>query len=283
MIKDRKKIYIGELIYMWVLFFIGLCMLLEIYFIMYSKCSSRKLIINLAFVACVSLFLIKEYLGIKMRLKVEDPEINYFINIFTNLLLFFNIFNFIIINECTKSELYVIVLGKIIIAKYIIDIMYLTIYSTDGKWFLFLLSTLVLLSLLNENNLEIVTITTTLITTAYGRTFLKNIFTDQITDYKGRKLNLDDSNVILDKLEYKLMKGNILLIIAHIIVFLTERIRGMCLYKDLLVFLGIEDSYFIGIFRLIILSAVYIISISKLGLRIKTIIFNFLMKDRNDI
>lgn len=79
MIKDRKKIYIGELIYMWVLFFIGLCMLLEIYFIMYSKCSSRKLI--------------------------------------TNLLLFFNIFNFIIINECTKSELYVIVLGKIIIAK----------------------------------------------------------------------------------------------------------------------------------------------------------------------
>ncbi|MDY6080574.1 MAG: hypothetical protein SPI61_07610 [Ezakiella sp.] len=277
MIKDRKKIYIGVLIS------IVLCMAVQIYFIMNSTCSSRKLIINLTFGTCVSLFFIKEYLDIKMKLKSEEPEINYFINIITNLLLFFNIFNFIIINEFNNSELYVIALEKFIIAKYLIDILYITIYSNDGKWFLFLFITLIIFSILNKNNLEIVTITTTLITTVYGRTFLKNIFSDQINDYLVSIKDGKDYDAIIDKLEYKLIKGNVLLIITHIVVFLTERIRELCVYKDLIAFLDIKDSYFIGIFRIIIVSAVYIISISKLGLRIKNIIFNFLMKDRNDI
>lgn len=277
MIKDRKKIYIGVLIS------IVLCMAVQIYFIMNLTCSSRQLIINLTSGTCVSLFFIKEYLDIKMKLKSEEPEINYFINIITNLLLFFNIFNFIIINEFNNSELYVIALEKFIIAKYLIDILYITIYSNDGKWFLFLFITLIIFSILNKNNLEIVTITTTLITTVYGRTFLKNIFSDQINDYLVSIKDGKDYDAIIDKLEYKLIKGNVLLIITHIVVFLTERIRELCVYKDLIAFLDIKDSYFIGIFRIIIVSAVYIISISKLGLRIKNIIFNFLMKDRNDI
>lgn len=277
MIKDRKKIYIGVLIS------IVLCMAVQIYFIMNLTCSSRQLIINLTSGTCVSLFFIKEYLDIKMKLKSEEPEINYFINIITNLLLFFNIFNFIIINEFNNSELYVIALEKFIIAKYLIDILYITIYSNDGKWFLFLFITLIIFSILNKNNLEIVTITTTLITTVYGRTFLKNIFSDQINDYLVSIKDGKDYDAIIDKLEYKLIKGNVLLIITHIVVFLTERIRELCVYKDLIAFLDIKDSYFIGIFRIIIVSAVYIISISKLGLRIKNIIFNFLMKERNDI
>lgn len=277
MSKDRKKIYIGVLIS------IIFCMSVQKYFIMYSNCSSRKLIINLTFGTCILLFCIKKYLGIKMKLKSEEPEINFFINIFTNLLLFFNILNYIIINEFNNSEFYVIALGYGIIVKYLIDILYITVYSNDGKWFLFLFITLIIFSILNKNNLEIVTITTTLITTVYGRTFLKNIFSDQINDYMVSIKDGKDSDVILDKLEYKLIKGNVLLIITHIVVFLTERIREVCVYKDLIAFLDIKESYFIGIFRIIIVSAVYIISISKLGLRIKNIMFNFLMKDRNDI
>lgn len=249
---------------------------------MISKC----VFIRIVDLTIIFLYFIKEIWRERTDLKIRKPESNFIIECFWNINLLFDVMLLTQLYDVQNKALFLRLWTStiiVVICSSVIRLYHFIKYSKDGKWFLFLFITLIILSLLNKNNLEIVTITTTLVTTVYGKTFLKNIFSDQITEYKVRKLNLNDSNAILDKLEYKLMKGNILLIIAHIIVFLTERIRGMCLYKKLLVFLGIEDSYFIGIFRLIILSAVYIISISKLGLRIKTIIFNFLMKDRNDI
>lgn len=270
MSKDRK-IYLGVLIS------IIISISVEIYFILYSNCTSRKIIINLTFGTCVLLFCIKKFLGIKMKLKSEEPEINYFTNIFTNLLLFFNVLNYITINKFNNGELYIRVLGAGIIAKYVIDIISFIIYSEDGKLFILSFILVFILGSFDKDSQENITIITTLLTTIFGRTVLKNIFKTQIKNHDIDRKLTDDST--LENMEYKLSMLNIIVIFTQIIIFATEPLRNLDYYNKLVKQIIMGDKIIIGFIRVLILVITYILIKSKLGKRFKDILFDLLIRD----
>ena len=83
---------------------------------------------------------------------------------------------------------------------------------------------------------------------------------------------------MLDRLEYRIAMANIQLIVAQVIIFLTESIRDKCVYKWILQKLAICDSLFIGLIRLFILTLIYIFFVSKCGKNFKEKVFNFFIK-----
>lgn len=84
---------------------------------------------------------------------------------------------------------------------------------------------------------------------------------------------------MLDRLEYRIAMANIQLLIAQIIIFLTESIRDKRAYKWILRKLLICDSLFIGLIRLVILTLIYIFFVSKRGKNFKEKVFNFLIRN----
>lgn len=128
-----------------------------------------------------------------------------------------------------------------------------------------------------KNNQEIITIATTLITVVFGRIVLKNIFANEIYGYK--KKSTMSEGATLDRLEYRIAMANIQLIVAQIIIFLTESIRDKCAYEWILKKLAVCDSLFIGLIRLVILTLIYIFFVSKCGKNFKEKVFDFLIKE----
>lgn len=85
--------------------------------------------------------------------------------------------------------------------------------------------------------------------------------------------------VTLDRLEYKIAMANIQLLVAQIVIFLTEGFRHKCAYKRILEKLAVCDSFFIGLIRLLILTIIYIFFVSKCGKNFKEKVFNLLIKE----
>lgn len=128
-----------------------------------------------------------------------------------------------------------------------------------------------------KDNQEIITIVTTLITAVFGRIVLKNIFANEIEEHK--KKGTMSEGATLDRLEYRIALANIQLLIAQIVIFVTESIRDKCVYKRILEKLAVCDSLFIGIIRFVILTIIYIFFVYKCGKNFKKKVFNFLIKE----
>lgn len=129
----------------------------------------------------------------------------------------------------------------------------------------------------SKDNQEIITIVTTLITAFFGRIVLKNIFANEIDEHK--KKSAMSEGATLDRLEDRIAMANIQLLVAQIVIFLTEGFRNKCAYKRMLEKLAVCDSFFIGLIRLFILTLIYIFFLSKCGKNFKEKVFNFLIKE----
>lgn len=83
-----------------------------------------------------------------------------------------------------------------------------------------------------KDNQEIITIATTLITAVFGRIVLKNVFANEIDGYK--KKSTMSEGATLDRSDYRIAMANIQLLVAQIVIFLTEGFRHKCAYKRIL-------------------------------------------------
>lgn len=243
-------------------------------------CSSKEKILGIVYLLTYIIYLIKFVLLFKFDLMIKEPMSTYGKELLSDVFFLINTLLFIDVNKSEKIEECIWVVIFTFIGIFIIKSLEFII-SKDGKELSIYSIFVFVFSRFNKENMEIITIFTTLFTTAFGRIVIKNVFGNQIIDYE--KNQGKEKEDILDKLEYKLMKGNILLIIAHLIIFLTERFRGTCTYKHVLDLIGLKDKYFIGLLRLAIISAVYVFSISKFSIKIKNLVFNFLIKERKRI
>lgn len=243
------------------------------------KCMVSSTVISL--ISCVTYvtYFIKEILRIKWDLIIKDPTQTFGIEIVGDLLLLVNILIFIKINKFNDSNnlvIYACIFWIVLFAIKFIQFIKSICCKDREKLFFFTVIYLAL-SMFSKENQEIITIVTTLITVVFGRIVLKNIFANEIDGYK--KKSTMSEGAMLDRLEYRIAMANIQLIVAQIIIFLTESIRNKCVYKRILEKLAVCDSLFIGFIRFIILIIIYIFFVSKCGKHFKERVFNLLIKE----
>lgn len=243
------------------------------------QCMVSSTVISL--ISCVTYvtYFIKEILRIKWDLIIKDPTQTFGIEIVGDFLLLVNILIFIKINKFNDSNnlvIYACIFWIVLFAIKFIQFIKSILYKDRKKFFFFIVIYLAL-SMFSKENQEILTIVTTLITVVFGRIVLKNIFSNQIDGYNKNKGMSEGA--MLDRLEYRIAMANIQLIVAQVIIFLTESIRDKCVYKWILQKLAICDSLFIGLIRLFILTFIYIFFVSKYGKNFKEKVFNLLIKE----
>lgn len=136
-----------------------------------------------------------------------------------------NILIFIKINKFNDSNNLVIYACIFWIVLFVIKFIQCikSICCKDRERFFFFTVIYLALSMFSKKNQEIITIVTTLITVVFGRIVLKNIFANEIYGYK--KKSTMSEGATLDRLEYRIAMANIQLLIAQIIIFLTEGFR----------------------------------------------------------
>lgn len=234
-------------------------------------------VISLIFGFTSVTYIVKEILRIKWDLMIKDPMQTFAIEIVGDFLLLVNILIFIKINKFNDSNNLVIYACILWIVVFVLKFIEFIRCYKDKMKLLFFIAIYLVLSSFNEENQEIITIATTLITVVFGRIVLKNIFANEIYGYK--KKSTMSEGATLDRLEYRIAMANIQLIVAQIIIFLTESIRNKCVYKRILEKLAVCDSLFIGFIRFIILIIIYIFFVSKYGKNFKEKVFNFLIKE----
>ena len=243
------------------------------------KCMVSSTVISLISCGAYVTYIIKDILRIKWCLMIKEPMQTFAIEIVGDLLLLVNILIFIKINKFNDSNNLVIYACILWIALFLIKFIQFikSIDHQDREKFIFFIAIFIALSSFSKDNQEIITIVTTLITVVFGRIVLKNIFANEIDGYK--KKSTMSEGAMLDRLEYRIAMANIQLIVAQIIIFLTESIRDKCAYKWILRKLLVCDSLFIGLIRFVILTIIYIFFVSKCGKNFKEKVFNILIKE----
>lgn len=83
-------------------------------------------------------------------------------------------------------------------------------------------------------------------------------------------------DTIIDRLEYKLASVNITIILAQIIIWITNSLNCLNFIEDLSC---IEKYIIMGIIRFMILASTYICSLTKYGKNFKEKVFNLLIKE----
>lgn len=239
---------------------------------------SNTVVSLISCVVCVT-YIIKAILRIKWCLMIKEPMQTFAIEIVGDFFLLANILIFIKINKFNDSNNLVIYACIFWIVLFVIKFIQCikSICCKDRERFFFFTVIYLALSMFSKKNQEIITIVTTLITVVFGRIVLKNIFANEIDGYK--KKSTMSEGAMLDRLEYRIAMANIQLIVAQIIIFLTESIRNKCVYKRILEKLAVCDSLFIGFIRFIILIIIYIFFVSKCGKHFKERAFNLLIKE----
>lgn len=201
------------------------------------------------------------------------------IEIVGDFLLLVNILIFIKINKFNDGNnlvIYACIFWIVLFAIKFIQFIK-SICCKDREKFLFFTAIYLALSMFSKKNQEIITIAMTLITAIFGRIVLKNIFANEIEEHKKNKEMQEGAT--LDRLEYRIAMANIQLLVAQIVIFLTEGFRDKCAYKRILEKLAVCDSFFIGLIRLVILTLIYIFFVSKCGKNFKEKVFNFLIRE----
>lgn len=228
-------------------------------------------------------FIVLAYFLVKICMLIfginkSNPDCNFIIDQIWNINLLFAVITlmktFYWNNENIYMSLYCASI-IVVIASTGFSIYNLYSYSKNGITIIACLFLTLFLGLLNEESQTIITIVTTLISTVFGRTVLKNIFKSQIVEFeKDKKMKQD---VIIDKLEYNLAMINIIIIFAQIIIWLTNFLNCIDFIEDL----KCLDKYIImGIIRFMILAMTYILFLAKSGKKLKERLFGFLIRSK---
>lgn len=241
------------------------------------KCMVSSTVISLIFGFTSVTYIVKEILRIKWDLMIKDPMQTFAIEIVGDFLLLVNILIFIKINKFNDSNNLVIYACILWIVVFVLKFIEFIRCYKDKMKLLFFIAIYLVLSSFNEENQEIITIATTLITAVFGRIVLKNIFANEIEEHKKKGTMSEEET--FNRLEYRIAMANIQLLIAQIVIFLTEGFRNKCAYKWMLEKLAVCDSFFIGLIRLVILTLIYIFFVSKCGKNFKEKVFNFFIKE----
>lgn len=233
--------------------------------------ASIKSLENICFIVFM-LYVIKEFFRIKWNLLEKEPMQTFAIEIFADVALLINIFILIVLNKSYDSEKLIIYAGCLWVILFVLKFIQVVLYSEDRKYFFISIIVVFVLGLFNEKNQTIITIVTTLISTVFGRTVLKKLFKSHIAEYeKNNKMKQD---TIIDRLEYKLASVNITIILAQIIILITNSLNCLNFIEELDC---VEKYIIMGIIRFMILASTYICSLTKNGKKLKEVVFNFLI------
>lgn len=233
------------------------------------------LIVKIIAYAVFIFYFLKEVWRHKLDLKRKDPEYNFIIEQIWNLNLLFEVIilvkTFYSNYENIYMTLFCVSIGIVLVSTSY-NVYNLLKYSKKGITILICLILTFVLGFFNENNQTVLTILTTLMTTVFGRTILKNVFSSQITYYeKNKKIKKE---VILDTLEYKLAMVNIIVIFTRLIIVITNFLNSISFINELNC---IEKYLTIGIIRFMILASTYLLFLSKYRKKLKERLFNYLM------
>lgn len=226
---------------------------------------------------CLTVFILyalKEFFRIKWNLLEKEPKCTFTMEVFADVALLTNIIILIVLNKSYDSTKLIIYAGCLWGILFVLKFIQLVLYSEDRKYFFISIIVVFVLGFFNEKNQAIITIVTTLFSTVFGRTVLKKLFKSHIAEYeKNNKMKQD---TIIDRLEYKLASVNITIILAQIIIWITNSLNCLNFIEDLNC---IEKYIIMGIIRFMILASTYICSLTKCGKNFKEKVFNLLIKE----
>lgn len=226
---------------------------------------------------CLTVFILyalKEFFRIKWNLLEKEPKCTFTMEVFADVALLTNIIILIVLNKSYDSTKLIIYAGCLWGILFVLKFIQLVLYSEDRKYFFISIIVVFVLGFFNEKNQAIITIVTTLFSTVFGRTVLKKLFKSHIAEYeKNNKMKQD---TIIDRLEYKLASVNITIILAQIIIWITNSLNCLNFIEDLSC---IEKYIIMGIIRFMILASTYICSLTKYGKNFKEKVFNLLIKE----